>query len=503
MADIPLNADSSQPSGARSCAERAGRAQRGSRLAALGPSRSGLLTGIPPRLEHRLPQADVHRYAGASHLVTEDAPEVADGRWSWIRTRVCGSHAAVRPSAHTALRSTSRLVDGSATAIAEPGRDRARLTTFTELTARVDALAGTLRRAGVRPGHRVALLVPPGLELTAAVYACWRAGAAIVVADTGLGWRRMAEALRSADPDYLIGVPAAVAAAAALRIPGGRIVIGDRPKPVRRLLGASMTRSAVEEERARLTVARPRKRARSPAGRAAHRPPTPRRRSCSPPARPGRPRELSTATPSSSAQLELVRTLCGITPDDRLVAAFAPFALYGPALGIGAAVPRMDVTRPGTLTADALADAAASVGATLVFASPAALRNVVATASRLTPDHRAALARIRLVLSAGAPVAVPLLRRLQQVLPAAELHTPYGMTEVLPVTDIALPELEKAGSGNGVCVGRALPGVRLGISPLDALGRAHGSPLPYRRGHRGDLCIGGTRQGPLRPAVGD
>ncbi len=88
------------------------------------------------------------------------------------------------------------------------------------------------------------------------------------------------------------------------------------------------------------------------------------------------------------AQLELVRTLCSITPDDRLVAAFAPFALYGPALGIGAAVPRMDVTRPGTLTADALADAAASVGATLVFASPAALRNVVATASRLTPISR-------------------------------------------------------------------------------------------------------------------
>ncbi len=76
----------------------------------------------------------------------------------------------------------------------------------------------------MQPGHRVALLVPPGLELTAAVYACWRAGAAIVVADTGLGWRRMAEALRSADPDHLVGVPAAIAAAAALRIPGGRIV---------------------------------------------------------------------------------------------------------------------------------------------------------------------------------------------------------------------------------------------------------------------------------------
>ena len=92
------------------------------------------------------------------------------------------------------------------------------------------------------------------------------------------------------------------------------------------------------------------------------------------------------------AQVELVRAVCGITPDDRLVAAFAPFALYGPALGIGAAVPRMDVTRPGTLTASALAEAAAAVGGTLVFASPAALRNVVATASQLTASQRVPLA---------------------------------------------------------------------------------------------------------------
>ena len=135
------------------------------------------------------------------------------------------------PNARPALRLTSQVAPALPPAIAEPGRGRAHLTTFTELTARIDAIAETLRHSGVQLGNRVALLVPPGLELTAAVYACWRAGAAIVVADTGLGWRRMAEALRSADPDYLIGVPAAMAVAAALRIPGQRIVIGDLPKP--------------------------------------------------------------------------------------------------------------------------------------------------------------------------------------------------------------------------------------------------------------------------------
>jgi acyl-coenzyme A synthetase/AMP-(fatty) acid ligase/pimeloyl-ACP methyl ester carboxylesterase len=409
-------------------------------------------------LERQLPQADVHRYAGASHLVTEDVPEAADHAWTWIRMRVC------RPKPTPAERPPGPVIDvttspGAGTAIAEPGGSRTRLTTFTELTTRIDAMAETLRHAGVRPGDRVALLVPPGLELTAAVYACWRAGAAIVVADTGLGWRRMANALRSADPDHLIGVPAAMAAAVALRIPGQRILIGDLLKPVPQIPDASANGPPAVSPMPSEPIADPEAAVLFTSGAT------------------GPPKGVVYRHSQLRAQLELVRALCGITPDDRLVAAFAPFALYGPALGIGAAVPRMDVTRPGTLTAIALADAAAAVGGTLVFASPAALRNVVATASQLTAGQRVPLERIRLVLSAGAPVALPLLRDLQRLLPAAEIHTPYGMTEVLPVTDIALPELETAGLGNGVCVGQVLPGVRLGISPLDGLGRAPGAPL--------------------------
>ncbi len=84
------------------------------------------------------------------------------------------------------------------------------------------------------------------------------------------------------------------------------------------------------------------------------------------------------------AQVALIRSTYAPDRDDRIVAAFAPFALYGPALGIGSAVPDMDVTAPGTLTAVALAEAVAALDATVVFASPAALRNVLATADELT-----------------------------------------------------------------------------------------------------------------------
>src|SRR5690606_37614781 len=100
------------------------------------------------------------------------------------------------------------------------------------------------------------------------------------------------------------------------------------------------------------------------------------------------------------AQVALLRDTFGLGRGERLVAAFAPFALYGPALGLTGVVPDMDVTAPHTLTARGLTDAVSAVGATVVFAAPAALRNVVATAGDLDERGRAALAGPRLVLSA-------------------------------------------------------------------------------------------------------
>jgi acyl-coenzyme A synthetase/AMP-(fatty) acid ligase len=148
----------------------------------------------------------------------------------------------------------------------------------------------------------------------------------------------------------------------------------------------------------------------------------------------------------------------------------------------------MEVTSPGTLRAGALAGAVAAIDATLVFASPAALNNVVATAEDLTPSMREALSGVRLLMSAGAPVPAATLRRVGELVPGAELHTPYGMTEVLPVADISLTGIDDAGSGNGVCVGKPIDGVTVAISPLDDAGVAVGA-LTNDHGVVGEVCI--------------
>ena len=445
-------------------------------------------------LRRRLPQADIQLYPTASHLVVEDAPTAAADIWEWVQqVRAAPTNPAPRatPPVNAEVRplwaGLLARADDPATAVAELGPRGVTPISFAALEYRVADLAAGLVQAGVRPGQRVAVLVRPGIDLTVAVYACWRAGAAIVVADAGLGLRNLGRALRSADPDHVIAIPAGLTAAHALRVPGHRIVAGYLPPIMRARLRVSHTLGELEELGRHVRDLDPQ----------AALPPSP-----DPNAEAAVLFTSGATGPAKgvvyrhhqlAAQVELFGQVCDLRPGARLVAAFAPFALYAPALGAAAAVPDMDVTKPATLTATALAEAVEAVSATVVFASPAALRNVDATAAELTDDLRAQLRSVRMLLSAGAPVPLPLLHRVQALLPNAELHTPYGMTEALPATDVTMAEIEQAVAEagdqvNGVCVGRPLPGVRIGIAPLDPAGRPAVEPTDLVD-RTGEICV--------------
>ena len=426
----------------------------------------------------RIPHADVHRYEGASHLVTEDAPAFFADIRSWVEQLSPRDDVAPDPSPApdphrrwmgAAL--TERATDPATAdevAVAELGSTGRRIT-WRHLASVVDDLALGMLDAGILPGDRVALLVPPGADLTAAVYACWRVGAIIVVADSGLGPRGLARALRGAWPRHVIGVERGLIAARALRIGGRRFAAGPMTASRARLLGAECTLAALADR-----------------GRAQQ-----RDHGAFLPPLPGPDDEAAVVFTSGATgpakgvvyrhrQVEANRdaliALYSLTSADRLVAAFAPFALYGPAMGIASAVPDIDVTKPGELDATRLADAVRAVGATLVWASPASLQNVVATAGGLGTAQRHGLSSVRLLMSAGAPVPAQLLRDALTLMPGAEAHTPYGMTEVLPVADIDLAGLDAAGPGEGICVGIPVPGAVVGISALDDSGAATGLP---------------------------
>lgn len=408
-------------------------------------------------LAARIPHADQHRFGAAGHLspletAVADVAGVVD---TWLTERVLAPAAAgaaapapIDPGAAptVAYVPTWAALEQRAgdDAVAFVDGATGATTSFHELHRKVMGIARGLGELGLQPGERVAMLVPPSVDLVAAVYAVWRAGGVTVVADRGLGLRGLGAAVRGARVDWVIGAPEALAAARVLRWAPGAYRIAAGPKPV---MGAVATLDDLSRSSAVL-------------------PPAPG------PDDPAAVLYTSGATGPAkgvryrhrqlAAQRDALATTYAITRDDRLVAAFAPFALYGPALGIASTIPDVDVTKPGTLTAEALGAAAASVDATIVFASPAALANVVRTSNG--PDAR--LARVRLALSAGAPVPVGTLRAVQQLVPSAELHTPYGMTECLPVADVSLAEIDAAGEGRGVCVGRPVPGAEVFVAPL-------------------------------------
>jgi acyl-CoA synthetase (AMP-forming)/AMP-acid ligase II/pimeloyl-ACP methyl ester carboxylesterase len=413
-------------------------------------------------LMRRMPHAAVHRFEGAGHLLPEDA-DVAGAVLDWVAAPTPARGAEPDLPAPVETRPLWAEVEArsgdDATALVELHGGSTRSISWRLLARRIREVAGGLDAIGVRRGDRVSLLVPPGADLTAALYACLRIGATVVVADAGLGVRGLTRAVTGADPQWIIGIPTALAAARSLGWPGVRIAPTGLPAVARAALGVRHTLPEL---------------ARLGRGRAL-------------PAAPGLGDLAAVLFTSGStgpakgvrythARLAGVRDAIvaqyGIGRDTGLVAGFAPFALLGPTFGCRTAVPDMDVTRPATLTAAGLAAAVRAIDADAVFLSPAALTNVVGTV-----EDPAAFDGIRLVLSVGAPVGAPLLDRAQAVLRNASVRTPYGMTECLLVADIAREAVHEAvedpsgaGSQGGVCVGPSTARARVRIAPLDDRG---------------------------------
>lgn len=478
-------------------------------------------------LMERMPQAKVHRYEKASHLVIEDY-DIATPMISWLAqtfgTREDGAlvpphnaeaeHRAARAHRHGLMQGSETFrpmlaalterADDTSTAVVDmdPKGDGTTVSvtlTWAELNQQVNAAATRLHALGVRPGDRVNLMVPPGARLTTLIYACMKLGAVIVVADTGLGLPGLTRALKGANPSFLIGIPAALTAARTLLWPGKRISVEPLGSVQEKLLGVAG--SVFTAPAADGTPGAP--------------VPTPTVVEFPSPVPDADAAVLYTSGSTGPAKgvvytqrqlagmRDAIANTYGFAPGSGLVAGFAPFALLGPALGATSVTPTMDVTRPKTLTASALASAAAAIDASVVFASPAALVNVVATADELNAEQRAALAKVQTVLSAGAPIPVPLLEALSALVPNASLHTPYGMTEGLPVTDVSFEMIRQAiaeGTPNaagevldpfardGVCVGFAVYGAAVAIAPLLQDGSVD-SQITHEPGVTGEILV--------------
>ena len=323
------------------------------------------------------------------------------------------------------------------------------VTSFRTLARDVDRLAAGLRRAGLKPGDRAALLVPPSRDFFACTFALFRLGAVPVLIDPGIGFRNMARCLDDAQPAAFIGSPKAHLARALGRwAPLAHlsfVAAGKIPGMwnTRELRGLGARESFV------------------PAALAADSPAALLFTSGST----GAPKGAVYTHGVFSAQIDMLREMFDIKEGELCLSTFPLFALFDAVLGMTVVIPDMDFTRPGFVDPAKIIGPLQKHRIQQLFGSPALLDRV----GRYGERHGVALPDLRRVMSAGAPVPARTLSRFSKMLePGVQIFTPYGATESLPVAMIGSAEIlgETAAltaQGRGVCVGRPAAGVDVAV----------------------------------------
>lgn len=391
-------------------------------------------------------------------------------------------------------------------------RGRLRPCTFRELDDRSAALARQLAAIGIGPGVRTVLMVPPSLEFFCLTFALFKAGAVPVFVDPGMGVRNLGRCLEEAEPAAFIGIGKAHAARLLLgwarrsvrtlvhtplsgpgwwsrlgevlmsRLPIGACRLKDPPNPAPRLAAQYWTSAhSASGQESIATTDQP------------HEPPAAILFTSG---STGVPKGVVYTHQIFSQQVELLRRTYAIEPGEIDLCTFPLFALFAPALGMTAIIPDMDPSRPARAAPERIIQAITEFGATNLFGSPALIDRL----GRFGQPRGIKLPSLRRVISAGAPVHADVLERLGQLLTGgAQIHTPYGATEALPVSTIGSREIVsetrwRTAEGAGVCVGRPVDGMRLAIiGTTDDPIAVWDESLVLPAGQLGEICV----QGPV------
>lgn len=373
-------------------------------------------------------------------------------------------------------------------AIAEPSgpvrRDSTRsyrLTTFEQLDRESDEIARGLLRWGVRPGARLVMLVPFGARFIALTFALLKAGVTVVLIDPGMGRKHLVNCLADAQPDGFVGIPKAQAIRAVLRhrFPKARwnVTVGRRWG-----WGGRTLTQITQIGRESCELALPHVQPSDPAAIIFTTGST------------GPPKGVLYTHGTFQAQVDLIRSRYDIHPGTRDLACFPLFGLFDNVMGVTTIIPDMDPTRPADVNPQRLHEAVSQWEIDQAFGSPALWHRVVTWCQ----ETGQTFPTLRRILSAGAPVPAETLRQLRQfVHPDAEIMTPYGATEALPLASIESREViaetgPATAKGRGVCVGTRFDSIRWRVieiedGPLTSIDQITDLPA----GRIGELMVAG------------
>jgi len=356
--------------------------------------------------------------------------------------------------------------------------DRYQSWTFRQLFANSCRFAPGLHDAGVLPGKRVMLMVPPSMEFVCLTFALFKLGAVVILIDPGMGYKNLLRCIGGVRPDVLVGIPKANLFSRIFSKPFQSIRTRVCVGPSFGVLGTSLKRlsrgkgkdtgtyDAAQDDLAAIIFTT---------------------------GSTGPPKGVQYTHGIFHAQLEIIGNYYKIRPGDVDQPGFPLFALFSTALGAKAVLPEMDPARPAKVDPAKFVQSILDHKVTYSFGSPA-IWNVV---SRYCLEHNIVLP-VRKILMAGAPVPGELIQRVKNIMSeAGEIHTPYGATESLPIVSITGSEIleqtwHKSRQGQGTCVGYPLPGMDIKtIRPVDGPIVSFSEAVELPVGEIGEIVVRG------------
>lgn len=336
------------------------------------------------------------------------------------------------------------------------------VTTFQQLDDSTNQIARGLLKWGCRPGMRIVLAVPFGAKFIELTFALLKAGLVPVLVDPGMGRKHLINCLREAEPDGFMAIPKAQLIRWLLRrkFPKAKwnITVG------RKLFWGGTTLDALQRlggsSQSNLTAGTADLPIRSNDDEAAVIFTT---------GSTGPPKGVRYTHKIFNSQIDLIRSRYEIRPGSRDLACFPLFGLFDSMMGVTTIIPDMDPTRPADVNPQRLLEAVEQWEIDQAFGSPA-LWNTV---TRWCAKTGKSFPTLRRILSAGAPVPPKTLEALRTfVHPEANIYTPYGATESLPIASIESREVigETAAAsrqGRGTCVGTRFDSINWKVIAID------------------------------------
>ncbi len=372
--------------------------------------------------------------------------------------------------------------DGTAIAVAgkrdAQGKRQYDTISFAKLAKDSTVIAAGLAKMGVTPGTRMALMVKPGIDFVSLVFALYKVGAISILIDPGMGKKNVLSCLDQVKPEGFVAIPIVHAIRklcgrryrdAKLNVTAGRKWFwgGATVEELRQTdVGDFQPFQATADDKAAIIFT---------SGST------------------GPPKGVEFRHEGFRRQVEFIQERYAIEPGDVDVQGFPLFGLFNSAMGVTSVIPEMDFSRPATVDPRNILEAVTDWEATQSFASPAVWNSV----GQFCERENLWMPSLKRVLSAGAPVPPHVLKRMKKAAPNAEMYTPYGATEALPVASISASDvlgetIERSNEGGGTCVGSRFSSIDwqvIAISDEAIETVEQVQPLP--RGEIGELIVRG------------